>query len=224
MADVSSQDRDAAQTFYTRISVVYDVLADRGEHRARQMGLSVLGARPGERILEVGFGTGSSIVALAAAVGEAGHVSGVDISAGMKAVAEARVRSAQSTTPIELGLAAVPPLPFGDAAFDAVFMAFTLELFPDDTMPFVLREVRRTLRPAGRLAVVSMTLGRAGQAQSIPERVYGWMHRHFPHVVDCRPIDVERRLSDAGFGVIRTETLDIWGLPVMAVLAGRGRS
>ena len=215
----SSQDLEAARAFYTRISAVYDALTDRDERRARELGLSLLEAAPGECILEIGFGTGSSIVPMAVAVGASGQVFGIDISAGMKAVAEQRVSSAHPAAAISLLVAAVPPIPFGDRSFDATFMAFTMELFPDDTIPLVLREVRRTLRTGGRLAVVSMSQGTEEQRHGLPERVYVWMHRHFPHIVDCRPLNVEARLVEAGFTIARVEQLDIWGLPVAAVLA-----
>jgi demethylmenaquinone methyltransferase/2-methoxy-6-polyprenyl-1,4-benzoquinol methylase len=214
-----SQDLDAARAFYTRISSVYDALADHDEHRARELGLSLIAARPGEHLLEIGFGTGSSIVSLAALVGPTGCVTGIDFSPGMKAVAEQRVRSAGLAATVDLRLGAVPPLPFGDGSFDAIFAAFTVELFPDDTIPLVLHEVRRTLRPGGRLAVVSMDFGTDEQRRQLPERIYAWMHRHFPHIVDCRPIDVEHELTGAGFTIARTERLDIWGLPVAACLA-----
>jgi demethylmenaquinone methyltransferase/2-methoxy-6-polyprenyl-1,4-benzoquinol methylase len=214
----TAQDLDGARAFYTRISSVYDALADADEHRARELGLSLLDARRGERVLEIGFGTGTSLVPLAAAVGASGHVFGVDISPGMNTAAERRLRLAGAAATSTLTLAAVPPIPFGDAAFDAVFMAFTLELFPDDTIPIVLREVRRTLRAGGRFAVVSLALGTDEQRDGLPERLYEWMHRHFPHIVDCRPIDVERRLTEAGFRISRLERLAIWGLPVAAAL------
>jgi demethylmenaquinone methyltransferase/2-methoxy-6-polyprenyl-1,4-benzoquinol methylase len=197
---------------------MYDALADRDEHRARELGLSMLEARSGERILEIGFGTGSSMVALAAAVGASGQVFGVDISPGMKEIAEERIRSARPDARINLRLAAVPPIPFTDGTFDAVFMAFTLELFPDDTIPIVLSEVRRTLAVDGRLSVVSMTLGTEKQRPRLPERLYVWAHRHFPHIVDCRPIDLERRVAQSGFTIAQVKHLDIWGLPVAAIL------
>jgi len=215
----TSQDLDAARMFYTRISSVYDALADRDEHRARELGLALLDARPGERILEIGYGTGSSIAALASAVGPSGQIAGVDISPGMLAVAERRVQAANLAAPVSLSVAAVPPIAFDAGAIDAIFMAFTLELFPDDTIPAVLHEARRTLRPAGRLAVVSMALGTEEQRHRTPERMYTWMHRHFPHIVDCRPIDVERWLTSAGFTISRIDRHEIWGLPVVACVA-----
>jgi len=215
----TSQDLDAARAFYTRISSVYDALADHDEHQAREAGLALLDAQAGEHVLEIGFGTGSSLVELATAVGASGRVCGIDISTGMKAIAEQRLRSTPASAIVDLRVGAVPPIPFGDLAFGATFAAFTFELFPDDTLPTVLGEVRRTLRPGGRLSVVSMDVGTAEQRRSAPERIYTWMHRHFPHIVDCRPIDVEERLGEAGFTIQRIERREIWGLPVVACLA-----
>jgi demethylmenaquinone methyltransferase/2-methoxy-6-polyprenyl-1,4-benzoquinol methylase len=137
----------------------------------------------------------------------------------MKSVAERRVAAANVAAAVELVVAPVPPVPFDAASFDAAFMAFTLELFPDDTIPAVLREIRRTLRVGGRAAIVSMALGSEAQQYATAERVYTWMHRHFPHIVDCRPIDAGRHLAAAGFTVSRVEHLEIWGLPVEACLA-----
>jgi len=216
---LTSQDIDAARALYTRISSIYDTLSDRSERRVRELGLSLLEARRGERILEIGFGTGTSIVTLADVVGESGHVFGIDISPGMKAVAQDRIRSAKPAGKISLTLTAIPPIPLQNAAVDAVFMAFTLELFPDDTIPRVLSEVRRTLRPGGRLSLVSMAHDPAESSRQVPERIYGWIHRHFPHIVDCRPIDVERLATDAGFAIARVERREVWGLPVAAFLA-----
>jgi demethylmenaquinone methyltransferase/2-methoxy-6-polyprenyl-1,4-benzoquinol methylase len=137
----------------------------------------------------------------------------------MRDVEEERVRSAGVAARIQLTVGSVPPLPFGDAAFDAVFMAFTLELFPDDTIPIVLCEVHRVLRSPGRIAGVSMAHSTQAQRHGLAERIYVWMHCHFPRIVDCRPSDVERALSDGGFTLLRTERLQISGLPIVANLA-----
>ena len=74
--------------FYDRISHVYDHIADANEHNAREIGEKMLAIQPGELVLEVGFGTGNSVVHFAKSVGPSGHVTGIDASPGMRAVAE----------------------------------------------------------------------------------------------------------------------------------------
>jgi demethylmenaquinone methyltransferase/2-methoxy-6-polyprenyl-1,4-benzoquinol methylase len=208
------QDTEAAERFYTRISRVYDAVAEADEHVARELGLRWLDARPDEHILEVGFGTGTAIVRVAQAVGEHGRVLGIDISEGMRQVAGQRVAAAQVAGTVELRVAAIPPIPAADRSFDAAFMAFTLELFPDGSIPLVLQEIRRVLRRAGRLVVVAMNAGDGSHRASLAERTYRWLHHHFPHIIDCRPIDVVGVLGEVGFAVTRTTPVDIWGLPV----------
>src|SRR5262249_31747660 len=115
----------------------------------------------------------------------------------------------------------IPPIPFQNAILDAVFMAFTLELFPDDTIPIVLGEPPDT-SPWRPVSTVSMALDYPKQRHRAPEPIYDWMQRHFPHIVDGRPIDVERSVTDAGFTIRRIERVGIWGLPVAAVLAYLG--
>ena len=61
--------------------------------------------------------------------------------------------------------------------------------------PVVLAEVRRVLRPAGRVGIVAMA---ESANQNVMTDMYAWLHRHFPHFVDCRPIDVGVLLGRAG--------------------------
>jgi ubiquinone/menaquinone biosynthesis C-methylase UbiE len=211
------QDVDAAARFYTRISRVYDVIADPGERAARERGLDLLDAGPGERILELGFGTGTAMVRIARAVGDRGRVFGVDVSDGMREVAADRVVTAGLSGIVDLVVAAVPPIPVQDAELDAVFMAFTLELFPDDVIPMVLREIQRVLRSGGRLVLVAMDEG--DQRHRLVERVYRRLHRYFPHLVDCRPIDVTGLLMQNRFAIRQMETIGVWRLPVRVCAA-----
>jgi len=208
------------RTFYDRISRVYDRLADADEHVAREKGLQLLGVAEGERVLEVGFGTGHALVDLARAVGSSGSVDGVDISTGMLAVAGHRLKDEGLSEIVKLQIAETPPLPYDDASFDAVTLSFTLELFSEATIPAMLAEIRRVLVPSGRIGVVSMADVEAGERESFLTHTYKWLHRHFPHIVDCQPIPVRQVVEDAGFTIENEFAMSIWTLKVEA-LVGR---
>jgi ubiquinone/menaquinone biosynthesis C-methylase UbiE len=203
------------RTFYDRISTAYDLIADAGERTCRNQGLIALNASPRERVLEVGFGTGHALASLSSAVGSTGQVCGVDISSGMLAVARRTVVGSGAGR-VSFALDDARSLCFRDAVFDAAFMSFTLELFESADIPVVLAEIRRVLRPAGRVVVVAMA--EAERPTTITD-VYQWLHRHFPHFVDCRPINVIEVLERAAFRTTRTDMMSIWGLPVASVVA-----
>lgn len=216
---MDTTDEKLTKSFYDRISHSYDTIADSNEHVAREKGLTALAIQEGESVLEIGYGTGHSLVALAKAVGTTGKVRGVDISDGMKTVSEKRVSDAGVADRVELSVAITPPLPFDDSSFDVVSMSFTLELFPLETIPAMLAEIKRVLKPGGRLGVVCMALPKEGEKDSFLEKTYKWMHQHFPHIVDCQPINGAGFLQEAGFTLTVDDTMEIWTMPV-AILVG----
>ncbi len=210
------------RAFYDRIADAYDWLADSNEKAARVAGLDLLAVKPGEKALELGFGTGNEVLDLAARVGPTGLVAGIDISSGMLAVTQRKIDAAPPAARLDLRVADARKLPWEDATFDAAYTSFTLELFPEADIPAVLAEVRRVLKPGGRLAVVSMATVPAGQKPSVLENVYVWMHRNFPHIVDCRPIDPPAMLAAAGYRVEKVQEMVIWTMPVRAALGRAG--
>lgn len=199
-----------ARTFYDRMSGAYDLLADSSEARCRDQGLGMLKVTTGERLLEIGCGTGHALSALAAATGSAGRVAGVDISSGMLRMAHRTVEGGAPDR-VSLLLNDARSLCFADEVFDAAFMSFTLELFDRADMARVLDEVRRVLCPNGRVAVVAMAIA---QISNPMVDIYKWLHRHFPHFVDCHPIDLAAALTMAQFHVTEIQHMSIWGLSV----------
>ncbi len=199
--------REETRAFYDKIAGVYDLLAERSEQPVRRAGLEMLRARPGEKILEIGFGTGRSLIDLARAVGPAGRVFGIDLSEKMREVAQRLAREKGLETRVELTCGDALHLPYGTHMFDGVFMSFTLELFDTPEIPLVLAECRRVLKTPGRIVVVGMSrLGPNG----LMTEVFEWTHRHFPNYLDCRPILVHRAVEDAGFRVDESRVMKMW--------------
>jgi demethylmenaquinone methyltransferase/2-methoxy-6-polyprenyl-1,4-benzoquinol methylase len=184
------------------------------------VGLGLLAARPGERILDVGCGPGTALVELGRVVGPGGRVVGVDLSPAMVGRAAARVAQAGLADRVVVRVTDAAALPWPDGSFDGVLATFVLELFDTPEIPAVLGEWRRSLRPDGRIAVVS--LSRAGPVRW-PTRLYERLHDRFPAALDCRPVHAALALEAAGFQVERRVLVPLYGLRTEAVLGRPGR-
>ena len=211
-----NRSKEAARTSYNRMSRWYDVIAGSTEKKYRDWGLEKLAARPGETILEIGFGTGHCLVTLAKAVGPAGRVIGLDISDGMLALARGRLQGEGLNDRVDLHLGDAVDLGFIPANnLDGIFMSFTLELFDNPEIPRVLQECHRILKPDARLAIVSMT---KTDPPGTAVRMYEWFHEHMPEYADCRPIFARQALEESGFRIQDVSVSSMWGLPVEIVL------
>jgi SAM-dependent methyltransferase len=107
--------------------------------------VALAGLQPGDRALDVACGTGAATRLLVEHVGTGGAVVGLDVNAGMLAVARSVVTDARVTW----REASAVDLPFADDSFDVVICQQGLQFFPD--RPRALQEMRRVLAPGGRL-------------------------------------------------------------------------
>jgi ubiquinone/menaquinone biosynthesis C-methylase UbiE len=205
-----------AKASYDAMSKFYDLLAGLSEKKYKEIGLRKLKVVEGEVILEIGFGTGQCMLALAHSVGDSGKVHGIDISEGMFNVTTSRLRKAGLSDRVELKCDDAAKLPYGSETFDAVFTSFTLELFDTPEIPVVLQECLRVLRKDGRICVVAMS--KRGK-DNLMVKLYMWAHDKYTRFVDCRPIYVREVLKDAGFRIVDVTEESMFMLPVDIVLA-----
>jgi ubiquinone/menaquinone biosynthesis C-methylase UbiE len=206
----------AARAAYDRIAPVYDLVEEPFERHAKRIGLDLLAARPGERILEIGPGTGHCLAALACRAGPAGLVTGVDLSARMLRRTRRLTGRPGVTSRVGLAQGDAHRLPLREGAFDAIFTSFFLELIATSQIPVVLDECRRVLRDGGRLVVVSL---QSHHPQPPAARLYLAARRYLPGLLDCRPIPVPRLLAASGWHVQAVRPLTVAGLPVTAAAA-----
>ncbi len=154
--------------------------------------------RPGERVLDVGCGTGVVARLAAEQVGALGAVAGLDPNPGMLAVASA---AALPELGIEWHQAGAESMPLPDNAFDVVLCQMALQFVPDRAQ--ALREMRRVLADLGRIAL--NVPGPAGlpfeiladaMARHLGNQAAGFVHTVFALHDEA---ELEALLGDAGF-------------------------
>lgn len=122
------------------------------EAKTRERMLDAADVAPGERVLDVGCGTGTLAIAAARRVGERGTVVGVDASAEMIEFAGAKaLRESASVTFVR---APAHALPLREATFDVVLCALALHHVAEPERTQAIAEMRRVLAPTGRVLIV----------------------------------------------------------------------
>ena len=167
--------------------------------RQRLVGLARL--EPGQAVLDVGCGTGSLAIAARRLVGPAGQVEGVDASPEL--IARARKKAVKAGVDVRFTQGGAETLPFPDATFDAVLNTMVLHHLPRETREGCAREMRRVLKPRGRVLAVDFG-GSPGERKGLIEH----FHRHGGVGLQ----DIITLLTDAGLRVIDSGAVGVRGL------------
>lgn len=215
-------DAEDVMRIYGESSEFYRYIEEFFEKNVREKGIELLNPHPGEKILEIGFGTGCSLKQIVKSIGEKGRVYGIDLTREMICKTKNRIEKENFAKKPKLVQADSRKIPFKPDQFDAVYMAFTLELFKTSDIRTVLKEIRRILKKDGRLGIVSLT--RDGYENSKFVRIYEWFHKKFPKHIDCRPIYVKETLQKADFSIQETKEIKMHGIcPVQIIIAKTGQ-
>ena len=164
--------------------------------------LELLEVRPGDAILEVGFGPGVTIAQLAERLAD-GRFSGVDPSPVMFRRARRRNARAIASGRVDLRAASASALPFADASFDKAASLNSIVFWDDVERALV--ELRRVLRPGGRMVHVVMPQWLKGDAAAIEG-----LAAAIAGAVEC-----------AGFRDVQRESRVTWPVRSVAVIATR---
>jgi demethylmenaquinone methyltransferase/2-methoxy-6-polyprenyl-1,4-benzoquinol methylase/phosphoethanolamine N-methyltransferase len=127
-----------------------------GTNRANsRMVVELAGIKAGERVLDVGCGTGRLTLTARAFAGPGGAVYGIDAAPEMIEVARRNSERSSLDAVFEVGL--IEDLPFPDASFDAVINRLVIHHLPDDLKRKGFTEILRVLKPGGRLLIADFT-------------------------------------------------------------------
>jgi ubiquinone/menaquinone biosynthesis C-methylase UbiE len=191
-------DRQQAQDIL--LKPVADILLDRAQ------------AKAGERIIDVGCGSGAVSIALAQKVGPSGHALGIDISGPML---ERARQVAPAGLPVDFVLADATVYPFDPASFDLLVSRFGVMFFAEPARSFA--NLRRGLKSSGRLAFACWREPRENPFFMVPLQA---VYQHAPRMPQLGPEEpgpfsfasearVQRILSEAGFTGIAMEPCNL---------------
>ena len=146
--------------------------------------------KPGDKILDVGCGTGNLTLTAKMVAGASGSANGIDASPEMIHVAREKAKRSGIEAVFELGL--IEKMPYPDASFDVVISRLVIHHLPDDLKRQGFAEIFRALKPGGRCFLADFN-------------------------PPANPVLAHITTAVVGHGMMRTS---VWGLPPLLAEAG----
>jgi phosphatidylethanolamine/phosphatidyl-N-methylethanolamine N-methyltransferase len=145
---VTAVENDFVARVYAKLADSYDLIFGPTLHPGRLVALERMNIQPGDRILEVGVGTGINTSLYPRGC----HVTGIDLSSSMLEKARERV-TREGLRNVRLMEMDAANLTFADDSFDIVYAPYLISVVPDPVA--VAREMRRVCRPGGRIMILN---------------------------------------------------------------------
>src|SRR6185295_2576899 len=145
---VTVVENDFVARVYENLAWIYDLIFGPALHPGRVDALKRMGIKPGDRVLEVGVGTGINTLLYPKDCA----VTGIDLSSSMLEKARERV-ARKDVKNVRLLQMDAANLKFADDTFDLVYAPYVISVVPDPVG--VAREMRRVCRPGGRIVVLN---------------------------------------------------------------------
>lgn len=172
-----------------------DTFMFRGQWRdLRQKTAKLARIQPGDKVLDVGCGTGTLALEVARRAGRAGRVTGIDPSS--EQIARARSKAARHNVPIDFQIGVIEHLPHPDQTFDVVLSTLMMHHVPAPLKRQGLAEIARVLKPGGRLIIADFKPKKERQGQAARFHAGGSSMQ-----------DLAAMISDAGFEQLEMEEM-----------------
>ena len=201
---VTAVENDFVARVYENIAFFYDWTFGPALHPGRMQALARMGIKPGDKVLEVGIGTG---INAGLYPGDC-TVTGIDLSGSMLEKARERVERKRLDNVRLLEMDAAD-LKFPDNSFDIVYAPYVISVVPDPVA--VAREMRRVCRPGGRIVILNHFRSR-NTVGAFMERMISPLTLHIGFTAD---LDLPAFLAQAELKPISIEKVNIpriWSL------------
>jgi phosphatidylethanolamine/phosphatidyl-N-methylethanolamine N-methyltransferase len=201
---VAAVENHFVEAVYDKLAKVYDLTFGPTLHPGRLQAIKRMNIQPGERVLEVGVGTGINLDLYP----RAAAITGIDYTASM--LEKARERAAKLVgMPVRLLQMDAADLKFADSSFDIVYAPYLISVVPDPIK--VAQEMHRVCRPGGRVIILNHFLS----PNVLLSRIERWISPATIHIGFKSDLDLPAFLAQADLRPVSIEKVNIpkiWSL------------